>query len=110
MRTDVPGNQSPVRPVRPAGPTISAHDGQVFIMGTGFLPNCPVTIRIAHSGDDVVDYLTYTSDADGALSAPLPETAVTETGHITVTDHRPNPAGDRGLLWSNTVIVTATGP
>jgi hypothetical protein len=47
------------------------------------------------------------SDADGCLSAPLPETAATETAHITVTDHRPDPAGG-GLLWSNTVIVTHT--
>jgi hypothetical protein len=78
-------------------------------MGTGFLPNRPVTLRLAHSDDDVVDYLTYISDADGALSAPLPETAVTETGLVTVTDHRPDPAGDAGLLWSNTVIVTDNG-
>jgi hypothetical protein len=105
----VSGNQSPAPPVRPAGPIISAYDGQAFITGTGFLHNRPVTVRIAHSGDDVVDYLTYISDADGALSAPLPETAVTETGHITVTDHRHDPGGDGGLLWSNTVIVTPTG-
>jgi hypothetical protein len=108
MPTDVPGNQSPARPVRPAGPIISTYDGRVFITGTGFLPNRPVTVRIAYSGDDVVDYLTYISDADGTLSAPLPETAVTETGHITVTDHRPDPFGDGGLLWSNTVIVTSS--
>ena len=73
------------------------------------MPNRPVPVRIAHGGGDVVDYLTYISDADGALSAPLPETAVTETGHIAVTDHRPDPAGDGGLLWSNTVIVTSGG-
>jgi hypothetical protein len=109
MPTDVPGNQSPARPVQPAGPIISAYNGHVFITGTGFLPNRPVTVRIAYSDDDVVDYLTYISDADGVLSAPLPETAVTETGHITVTDHRPDPAGDCGLLWSNTVTVTSTG-
>jgi hypothetical protein len=95
---------------RPAGPIISAYCGQVFIAGTGFSPNCPVTVRIAYSGDDIVDYLTYMSDADGGLSAPLPETAVTETGHITVTDHRHDPFGDGGLLWSNTVIVTPPGP
>ena len=109
MPTEVPGNQPPARTVRPTGPIISAYEGPVFITGTGFLPNRPVTVRIAHSGDDVVDYLTYISDADGALSAPLPETAVTETGHISVTDHRPDPFGDGGLLWSNTVIVTSAG-
>ena len=90
MPTEAPGNQSAARPVRPAGPIISAYDGQVLITGSGFLPNRPVTVRIAYGGEDVVDYLTYISDADGALSAPLPETAVTETGHITVTDHRPD--------------------
>jgi hypothetical protein len=68
----------------------------------------PVTVRITYSGDDIVDYLSYISDADGRLSALLPQTAVTETGHIAVTDHRPDPAGDCGVLWSNTVIVTAT--
>ena len=73
--------------------------------------SCPTarSPSASHTGDDIVDYLTYLSDADGRLSAALPETAVTETGHITVTDQRPDPAGDRGLLWSNTVIVTHTG-
>jgi hypothetical protein len=80
MPTDVPGNQPPARPVRPAGPIISACYGKVCITGTGFLPNCPVTVRITCSSDDIVDYLTDISDADGGLSAPLPETAVTETG------------------------------
>jgi hypothetical protein len=107
MPTDVPDNLSPALAVRPACPTISAYYSRVLITGSGFLPNRPVTVRIAHSGDDVVDYLTYISDADGSLSAPLPETAITETGHITVTDQRTDPAGDGGLLWSNTVTVTS---
>jgi hypothetical protein len=107
MPTDTSRGDAPAPPVRPAGPIISACRGEVFIVGTGFLPNHPVSIRITHSGEDIVDYLTYISDADRHLSAPLPETAVTETGHISVTDQRPDPAGDGGLLWSNTVIVTA---
>jgi hypothetical protein len=78
-------------------------------MGSGFLPNRSVTIRITYVGEDIVDYLTYTSDGDGQLSAALPETVVIETGHITVTDHRPDPDGDGGLLWSNTVIVISSG-
>jgi hypothetical protein len=109
MPTDVPGNHTPARPVQSTDPIISAYNGQVFIMGTGFLPNRAVTIRIAHTDDDVVDYLTDISDADGNLNAALPETAVTETGHIAVTDHRHDPDGDGGLLWSNTVIVTPAG-
>jgi len=108
MSTHVPGNHPPAWPVRPTGPIISASRGQVLITGSGFQPNCSVTIRITDIGEDIVDYLTYISDADGCLSAPLPETAATETAHITVTDHRPDPAGG-GLLWSNTVIVTHTG-
>jgi hypothetical protein len=113
MPIDVPGHQPLARPVRPTGPVISASRGQVLIMGSGFLPNRSVTIRITYVGEDIVDYLTYASDADGYLSAPLPETAVIETGHIAITDaitdHRPDPDGDGGLLWSNTVIVTHTG-
>jgi len=109
MAIDVPGNQPTAGPIGPTGPTISASCGHVLVTGSGFLPNRSVTIRITYVGDDVVDYLTYVSDADGYLSAPLPETAVTETGHIAVTDHRPDPDGDGGLLWSNTVIVTSGG-
>jgi len=96
-------------PGPPTSPVISAVGGQVLIEGTGFAPNCPVTIRITSTGHDVVDYLPYLSDADGHLSAALPEAAVSEAVHIAVTDSRPDPAGDGGLLWSNTVIVTTVG-
>jgi hypothetical protein len=41
----------------------------------------------SNTGEDIVDYLTFISDDDGCLSA-------TETGHIAVTDHRPDPGGD----------------
>ena len=109
MPTDTPSEHAPAPPVRPPGPMISASCGHVLITGSRFLPNRSVTIRITYIGDDIVDYLTYTTDADGGLSAPLPETAVTEIGHIAVTDHRPDPAGDGGLLWSNTVVVTSSG-
>jgi hypothetical protein len=109
MPTEVPGNQPTARPIRSTGPIVSASRGQVLIAGSGFLPNRSVTILITYIGEDIVDYLTYTSDADGGLSAPLPEIAVTKIGHIAVTDHRPDPHGDGGLLWSNTVIVTCTG-
>ncbi|MGO9033367.1 hypothetical protein [Mycobacterium sp.] len=109
MPTDVPGNQPTARPIGSTGPIISVSCGQVLVTGSGFLPDCLVTIRITYIGEDVVDYLTYFSDADGYLSASLPETAISETGHIAVTDHRPNPDGDGGLLWSNTVIVASGG-
>jgi hypothetical protein len=109
MLTDAPGNQPTTRPVGPTGPVISASCVHILITGSGFLPNRSVTVRIASVGEDVVDYLTYASDAQGYLSAPLPETAVSKAGHIAVTDHRPDPHGDGGLLWSNTVIVTPGG-
>jgi hypothetical protein len=108
MPTDTPGNYPPVPPDQPAGPIISASRDQVLITGSRFLPDHPVTIRITYIGEDIADYLTYVSDGNGGLTAPLPETAITETGHIAVTDHRPDPDCDGGLLWSNTVIVTRT--
>lgn len=110
MPTDAPGEHVPASPAGPSSPVISVSRGQVVITGTGLLPHCPVTVRITSTGEDMVDYLTYTSDAGGYLTAALPETAITQTGHIDVTDNRPDPAGDGGLLWSNTVIVTATEP
>ena len=105
MSTDTSGDRAPAPQVRPTGPIISASRGEVLITGTGFLPNQPVTVRITNSGEGVVDYLTYISDADGRLYAALPETTVIRNGQITVTDQRPDPAGNCGLLWSNTVIL-----
>ena len=109
MPTDAPGQDAPAPTVRPTGPFISASRGQVLITGTGFLPDCAVTVRITYTGEDAVDYLTYNSDADGFLCAALPHTAIIDTGHIAVTDHRPDRAGDGGLLWSNTVVVIPVG-
>lgn len=106
MPTNAPGEQLPASPAGPSSPVISVSRGQVVITGTGLLPNCPVTVRITSTAEDIVDYLTYTSDAGGYLTAALPETAIMQTGHIAVTDNRPDPAGEDGLLWSNTVIVT----
>ena len=106
MPTDATGEHAPAPPVRPTSPVISASRGQVSIMGSGFLPNRLVTVRITHTGDDIRDYLTYVSDADGFLNVVLPETALIGTGHIAVTDFRRDPAGEGCLLWSNTVIVS----
>jgi hypothetical protein len=103
MPTDAPGEHAPVPPVRPTRPVIGASRGQVLVTGAGFLPDCPVTVRITYTGEDIVDYFTYISDADGCLCAALPETAITDTGHIAVTDNRRDADGDGGLLWSNTV-------
>jgi hypothetical protein len=81
----------------------------VVTLGAGFLPNWPVTFGITYFGEDIVDYLNYISDAHGCMSAAPPETAIIETLQLAVTDRRPDPAGDGGLLWSNTVIVSPIG-
>jgi hypothetical protein len=109
MPTDAPGEHAPAPPIRPTAPVITASRGQVLITGAGFRPNCPVILRITYCGDEIVDYLTYISDAHGCISAALPETAIIETVQLAVTDRRPDPAGDSGLLWSNTVIVSPIG-
>ncbi|OHU99558.1 hypothetical protein [Mycobacterium talmoniae] len=106
MANDAPDAPAPPpQPAPPAGPVITAVGGRVLITGAGFLPNHSVTVRITRAGDDIADYLTYTTDADGRLSATLPPTAVAETAQIAASDHRPDPHGDHGLLWSNTVTV-----
>jgi hypothetical protein len=108
MTINTPGDPTPPgQPTGQGGPTISATGGHVVVTGAGFLPNHPVTIRITHADDDIADYLSYTTDPDGYLTAPLPTTAVAETAHIAATDHRHDPHGEHGLLWTNTVIVTA---
>lgn len=106
MPTDAASEHAPASPTSPVIRAVGAH---LLITGSGFAPNCTVTVRISSAGHDVVDYLPYLSDADGHLSAALPGTAVDETLHIAVTDSRPDPACDGGVLWSNTVVVTAAG-
>jgi hypothetical protein len=83
----------------PAAPTISV-DGHV-VKGTGFLPDHNITIVVTCAGEDVSDYLAYTTDRNGCLNAELPA-STTGTVHITATDHRFDPDGDCDRLWSNT--------
>jgi len=107
MPIDAPRAPAPSpQPGGPAGPVITASGQEVLVSGTGFLPHHVVAIRITYADNDIVDYLTYTTDADGCLNAPLPATAVAGTGHLSATDRRPNTDGECGLLWSNTVTVT----
>jgi hypothetical protein len=88
----------------PTAPTISAH--RHVVTGSGFLPDHNVTIRITRAGEDISDYLAYTTDQNGHLRAELPASA-TGTLHVTATDHRPDPEGGCSLMWSNTCTLGA---
>jgi hypothetical protein len=80
-------------------PTISAQGH--LVTGSGFVPDRRVAIRITRAGEDISDYLTYMTDGDGDLHCELPNSA-TGTLSIAATDHRPDPGGACGRLWSNT--------
>jgi hypothetical protein len=85
-----------------APPTISAHGH--LVIGSGFRPDHNVSIRITRAGEDISDYLTYLADRDGHLHCELPNSA-TGTLSIAATDHRPEPDGACGRLWSNTCTL-----
>jgi hypothetical protein len=92
----------------PAEPAVAVtRDG--VVTGADFLPDHDVTVSIARPGEDVSDYLNYTTDCSGRLCADLPPTALTGTLYVAATDHRPDPAGPCGRLWSNTYIVNTVG-
>jgi hypothetical protein len=87
-----------------AAPTVRVTADYV-VTGAGFLPSHKVTIRITYTTEDISDYINYTTDPGGYLDADLPTSPGTGALHITATDHRADPAGVCGLLWSNTAIV-----
>ena len=97
---------NPVRGESPAAPAITVTRAGIVI-GTDFLPGHDVTVRITRSGEDVSDYLAYTADRNGHLYADLPATALTGMLQIAATDHRPDPDGACGRLWSNTYTLSA---
>ncbi|MGO9510880.1 MAG: hypothetical protein ACLPXZ_27460 [Mycobacterium sp.] len=101
---------APVNPTEPrsanTAPTITAHAGYV-VTGAGFLPNHSLTIRVADIADNVSDYLAFSSDVRGGLYAELRTSPGSGTLHVTATDHRTDPLGAGGLLWSNTAILNA---
>ena len=76
-----------------------------IITGVDFLPNHVVVLRITYAADDVSDYLTYRTNAGGDLYAQLPTSPGPGALHVTATDHRTDPHGACGLLWSNTEIL-----
>jgi hypothetical protein len=95
---------NPVRGESPAKPAITVTRVGVVI-GTDFLPDHDVTVRIIRPGEHIDDYLNYTTDRNGHLYADLPATALTGTLQVAATDHRPDPDGACGLLWSNTYTL-----
>jgi hypothetical protein len=97
---------NPVRGGSPATPAITVTRVGVVI-GADFLPHHEVTVSISHPGEDISDYLTYTADGNGHLYADLPATALTGLLQIAATDHRPDPDGACGRLWSNTYTLSA---
>jgi hypothetical protein len=102
-----PSNQSKTSSPLQVPPPVIAARGHVVI-GRGFLPDHAVTIRLAHTADDVIDYLGYASDSSGRLHASLPEGAAGGTCHVAATDHRTDLDDSCGLLWSNSVAVRAS--
>ena len=105
MPTSVSDNLA--APHSSATPTISA-EGHL-VTGSGFLPDHRVTIRITRAGEEIDDYLAYVTDGDGYLHSELPS-SVAGTLSIVATDHRRDPDGACGRLWSNacTLVVAET--
>jgi hypothetical protein len=98
----------PARGESPATPAITVTRVGV-VLGADFLPDHEVTVRITRPGDSVSDYLTYTSDRNGRLYADLPPTAMPGMLQVTATDHRPDPDGSCGRIWSNTYTRKVIG-
>jgi hypothetical protein len=91
-------------PNKPPAPTISAAT-QYLITGAGFLPDHAVTVRVTYTSEDISDCLIYETDPSGDLYAELPTSPTRSTLYITATDHRADPEGVGGFLWSNTHTV-----
>jgi hypothetical protein len=89
-----------------AAPTIFAGTDYA-VVGTGFLPDHEVLVRVTYTAKGVSDYLTYRTDSRGCLNADLPISPHGGVLEITATDRRDDPDGDCGLLWSNTHTVRA---
>jgi hypothetical protein len=99
---------NPIRGESPATPAITVTRAGIVI-GADFLPDREVTVRITRPGESVSDYVTYTSDRNGDLHAELPPTALHGILQIAATDHRPDPGGQCGRIWSNTYTLKAVG-
>jgi hypothetical protein len=101
-----PSDPSPPPSAAAAAPTITA-TADIVITGVGFLPDHKVTICVTYTAEGISDYLNYTTDLRGYLRAELPTSPAIGALHITATDHRADPDGACGLLWSNTETLRA---
>jgi GNAT superfamily N-acetyltransferase len=102
------GDKRSSRPPESSSPTISAASHYV-LTGTGFLPDHHVTVRVRYADEGVSDYLSYTTDSRGRLRGELPVSPAAESLCINASDHRPDPGGACGLLWSNTANLRGCG-
>jgi hypothetical protein len=87
-----------------AVPAIAAA-GNTVITGSGFLPDRGVIVRVVYSVDGVTDYLAFTSDLHGDLIAEVPISPDSGVVTVSASDHRPDPDGECGMLWSNTATI-----
>ncbi len=109
MTDPAPRKPSTPEAVGESAPTICATVGYV-LTGAGFLPNHDITVRVTYIAEDISDCLTYTTDPRGNLHAMLTTSPAGGALHITATDHRTNPDGPCGLLWSNTQTLQPPKP
>ena len=99
---------NPVRGESPATPAITVTLGYVKF-AAAIPPGCEVTVRLTRPGQNVSDYVTYASDRNGDLYAELLGTALSGILEIAATDHRPDPGGQCGRIWSNTCTLKFIG-
>jgi hypothetical protein len=62
-------------------------------------------VRVDYAAEDVSDYLAFSTDSGGCLHTELPTSPALGTLTIMATDHRTDPNGEAGLLWSNSETV-----
>jgi hypothetical protein len=84
-----------------AAPSITVTADGV-ITGRGFLPSIQVTVRVIYTAEGISDYLSYLASPTGELSGRLPTAPTTGALNISGTDHRSDPDGVCGRLWSRT--------
>jgi hypothetical protein len=106
LMVDFPVTSGEAESAGVAAPTITAHLDHI-VTGAGFLPNCSVTVRVTYVADQASDYLAFSADMCGWLYAELPTSPSNFELHVSATDHRTDPSGGDGLLWSNTAIMPA---